>query len=90
MKMMMKMLFGVSLFLALFAAEASAAWIGSPYYAPYTATVGVPYGPYSYYVPAPIYRPVVVTYVPRPVVYAPFVPVYGYPQIVSPWAYWGY
>ena len=98
MKAIGKVLFGLSVFLLLWVTEASAAWLSAPYYAPYpyaytTVAVGAPYGPYAYYVPAPVYKPVV-AYVPRTVVYAPAVPmVYSYPsypQAVLPWAYWGY
>jgi hypothetical protein len=94
MKIIGKVLFGVSLFLLLWVAEASAAWVSAPYYAPYpyaytTVALGAPSVPYAYYVPAPVYRPVV-TYVPRAAVYTPAIPVYGYPQVVQPWTYWTY
>jgi hypothetical protein len=104
MRVVGKVLFGVLLVLLLWTVEASAAWINVPYYASYPAaapyvytavTVGAPYyysySPYAYRAPAPVpvYMPTA-AYVPRPVVYAPSVPVYSYPQVGFPWTYWAY
>jgi hypothetical protein len=73
-----------------------------PYVAPHAyapVTVSVSYNPYAYYAPvyaaAPVYAPApvyvpAVTYVSRPVVYAPAIPVYNYPQMGLPWTYWTY
>ena len=100
MNMIGKVLFGVLLFLLLWTAAASAAWVNVPYYGSYPYAVpytyaGAPYyysySPYAYRVPAPVpvYMPAV-TYVPRPVLYAPSVPAYSYSPVGYPWTSWAY
>jgi hypothetical protein len=106
MKVVGKVFLGVLLFLLLWTVEAPAAWVNVPYYVPYpyvaphvyttAVTVGTPYyysySPYAYRAPVAVYVPTAayVPSVPKPVVYAPSVPVYSYPQIGIPWTYWTY